>query len=96
MVSEFFNFSLTVIQHIVAQNQTGISQLPEWQNTARKSLFDVIFTDFYLKKTFLGNYTVNLKIWFFAKTCPMTVKENSQNLGTPPLVIQKIPQKNTE
>ena len=77
------------MKHIVAKNQT---QLPDCQSTARKSLFDVILlillqTDFFRH----FNYTV-----FFAKTCIMTVKENSQKLGTLPLTVLKILLENTD
>ena len=76
---------------IVEKNQT---QLPDCQKAVGKSFLKVIFT------VFLGSILAIIQFTegfdFFAKTCLMTVKENSQNLGTMPSMFLKISQKNTE
>ena len=58
-----------------------------------KKFYRSNFFWFYFKKIFfrhlLGNYTVR----FFAKTCHTTVKENSQNNGTLPLMAKQLLQK---
>ena len=101
MVSKFFIFINSHQTYCITKSNPPC-QLPDCQNAARKSFFDVIFTDFTWKSLFLGSnwviiHTVYLRLWFFfAKTCLKTVKENLQNLGTLPSTVLKISQKNTE
>ena len=73
------------------------------------TLYDMVSNFFYfsltVKKLIVAkNQTPKSTVWlskcsslkasiFFAKTCLMTVKENSQNLGTLSLTVLKIPHK---
>ena len=94
--SIFYYFSLTNVKFFVAKIKP-LSQLPYCQNATRKSSFsDVVFTDFTSKSQVIGQLTVHIRLWFFAKTCLMTVMKISQNLGTLPSTVLKISQKNTE
>ena len=69
----------------------ALRQLPDWRDTAWKSLIDVIFLWFLFKKKTLlyFNHTVKLWLWFFVETCLKTVEDNSQNLETQPLTVFK-------
>ena len=68
---QFCNLSWTVKRHIVVKIKVQ-SQLPDWLDTAWKSLF-VWFLRISLENPFyrqyLNSHTVHLCLWFFAKTC---------------------------
>ena len=93
--SIFYYFSLTNVKLLVAKIKP-LSQLPYCQNATRKSFSDVVFTDFSSKSQVIGQLTVHIRLWFFAKTCLMTVMKISQNLGTLPSTVLNISQKDTE
>ena len=74
---------------IVEKNQT---QLPDCQKAVGKSLLKVIFT------VFLGSILAIIQFtegfdFFLLKHVFLSVKENSQNLGTLPSMVLKISQK---
>ena len=75
-----FITSWTVKRHIVVKKVQ--SQLPDWLDTAWKSLFGVIFKDSTSKT--LDRQYLNSHIVHCIFSCIKTVKDNSQNLETLP------------